>query len=194
MVKNCEHCGKGFPIWKTLTINGKRTKVCKSCASKLEKKKVKEKKEKLKAARKVKRERITEKKLDSLVSKVIRTIYGNKCCTCSSILEFSKLHNGHFVSRQFRATRFHPQNCASQCPNCNLYLQGAQYEFGKFINSFHGENTAEMIVELSKSKTVKIRQLERNELYKIYQDALEHKDLQKLINDYNNVIKWEPLQ
>lgn len=184
--KLCDGCQKQLPIFKNMTIEGKRLRLCKSCATKRERSKTKQKKEKEKQVRREKRERITEKKLDSLVSKVIRTLYGDKCCTCSSILEFGKLHCGHFVSRQFRSVRFNPQNLASQCPNCNLYLQGSQYEFGKFINSFHGEGIADKIIALSKSGK-KIGQIERNQIHEVYKAALEHLDLKKLIDEYYKV-------
>ena len=190
-LKKCQYPGCKNMVtqyWKTLTINGVRTKCCQNCVQKEEKKRLKLKKEEKKIKLRQKREHITEKKLDQIQSKVIRTLYGNECCTCNRILDYEKLHNGHFISRQFRSVRFNPQNCASQCPTCNLYLQGLQYEFGKFINKTHGEGTAEKIVALSKSN-IKIGQLERNLLYKIYEDALEHRDLQKLIINYYNIIK-----
>lgn len=187
-LKKCQKCMKEFPfLYKTVTDGGVRKKVCQKCASYIERDKIKEKKEKAKQRRKVQRERITEKKLDSLVSKVIRTLYGDKCCTCSSILEYSKLHCGHCLSRQFRATRFNPENLSSQCPACNLYRQGEQYAFGQYINSFHGEGTMEKLIKLSKSD-IKIGLPERESLYKIYEEALEHHNLQKLIEDYYSII------
>lgn len=188
-LKRCEVCNREYPsLWKTLTVKGVRKKVCKSCTTRLERDRVKEKKEKAKIRRKEKREKITEKKLDSLVSKVIRTLYGDKCCTCNSVLEYSKLHCGHCLSRQFRATRFNPENLSSQCPSCNLYRQGEQYAFGLYVNSFHGEGTMEKLIKLSKSD-IKIGLLERERLYKIYENALEHKDLKKLIEDYYQIIQ-----
>jgi hypothetical protein len=187
--KKCEKCESLFPVlYKTVTDNGVRKKVCQRCATKIEQFKVKEKQAKAKARKKALRERITEKKLDSLVSKVIRSLYGDKCCTCNSVLEYSKLHCGHCLSRQFRATRYNPENLSSQCPACNLYRQGEQYAFGQYINSFHGEGTMEKLIKLSKSN-IKIGLPERESLYKIYEDALEHNNLQKLIEDYYQIIQ-----
>lgn len=184
-LKVCSRCKKSKVIWKNKTIDGEKKQFCQTCWNITDKELAKEKR---KVKREKKRETITEKKLDALMSKVIRILYGDKCCTCNSVLEFSKLHNGHFQSRQFRATRFNPQNCASQCPNCNLYLQGAQYEFGLFINRFHGENTAEKLIAISKSG-IKLGLVERKALYEIYESALEHKDLQRLINEYYQIVK-----
>jgi len=183
--KDCSRCKKPKVIFKNQKVGEEKFQYCQQCWNIFSREKTKEKK---KIKREKKRETITEKKLDALQSKVIRTLYGDKCCTCGNVLEFSKLHNGHFQSRQFRVTRFNPQNCASQCPSCNLYLQGAQYEFGKFINSFHGEGTAEKMISLTKSP-IKIGLVERKALYQIYENALEHKDLQRLIKEYYQIIK-----
>lgn len=149
-------------------------------------KRLKQKTEKDRLRRKAKREEITEKRLDTLVSKVIRELYGNKCCTCGKEFTFSTLHNGHFQSRRFRATRFNPENCSSQCPSDNLYFQGLQYEYGLYLNRFHGEGTAEKLIVLSKSD-LKIDKVEREAIYKVYQDALVHKDLQRLIKEYYQI-------
>ncbi len=187
-LKECTCCLKSTVIFKTRYKDGTKEMFCQSCWAKTQRLEGKIKTEKIKAKKKAKRERITESKLDSIQSKVIRTLYGNTCCTCGLKSEFSKLHHGHFLSRQFRSTRFNPQNGASQCPGCNLYLQGAQYEFGKFINSFHGEGTSDKLVALSKSKSIKIGQLERDLLYKMYKDALEHLNLKQLISEYYQII------
>jgi len=188
-IKTCTGCLKSNNIFKTRYNAGKKDELCLVCWTKVKRAKDKLRLEKIKVKKRARKSRITESKLDSLQSKAIRTIYGNACCTCGLNFEFSKLHNGHFISRRFRSVRFNPQNTASQCPTCNLYLQGAQYEFGKFINSFHGDGTSELLISLSKSKDIKIGQLERDFLWKVYEDALQHQNLKQLITDYYNVIK-----
>lgn len=180
-LRTCTGCTKEKPVFAN--IKGKP--YCEVCSKK---EKAKIAKEKRKEKREKKREVITEKKLDTLVSKVIRTLYGDRCCTCSNLLEFSKLHCGHALSRRFRVTRFNPQNLSSQCPTCNLFFQGMQYEFGKYINRFHGEGTMEKLTELSMSD-IKIGVIERKELYKIFEEALEHKDLERLIEEYYQIVK-----
>lgn len=183
--KTCSKCNKEKLIFSNKTVNGEKMSLCQVCSGIVKKELDKEKR---KVKREKKREVITEKKLDTLVSKVIRTLYGDKCVTCGNIGTFSTNHCGHAISRQFRATRFNPENLGSQCPRCNLWLQGAQYEYGKFINMFHGEGTMEKLIELSKSD-IRIGTIERKELWKIYQEALEHQDLEKLIKQYYNLTK-----
>lgn len=176
-LKECTGCGKDRAVWKRF----RNQPYCKVCATNKDK-------EKKKAKRQKKRDTITEKKLDTLVSKVIRTLYGDKCVTCGNIGTLSTNHCGHALSRQFRVTRCNPENLGTQCPRCNLYLQGAQYEYGKFINVFHGPDTMEKLIKLSKSD-IKIGQVERNEIWKVYQDALVHGDLKKLISDYYKIFE-----
>jgi len=190
VLKKCQICDKLVPqFWKTLTIQGIRKKVCQRCAERYAKDKEKQKKEKIQIRKRNQKAVITEKKLDRLQSKVIRTLYGDKCCTCERIAEFSKNHCGHAISRRYRSVRFNPQNTATQCPTCNLYFQGEQYKFGNFINTFHGEGTMDNLLKISRSD-VKIGQIERNLLYKIYEEALDHRDLQKLIQDYYKIIPF----
>lgn len=155
---------------------------------KIRKEKLAKKAERDRLRRKAKRDLITEKKLDTLVSKVIRTLYGNHCCTCGKEFTYATLHNGHFQSRRFRVTRFNPENCSSQCPSDNLYLQGLQYEYGLYLNNFHGEDTAEKLINLAKSD-IKIGKVEREAIYKVYQEALEHLNLKKLITDYYKIFE-----
>ena len=164
--------------------------LCKFCADKRDKNKQKESvsAEKARLKRKAKAEIITEKKLDTIQSRVLRALYGDYCCTCDKKLTHSTLHFGHFCSRRFRATRFNPQNGASQCPHDNLHLSGLAYEMGLFINKFHGENTAEKLIALTKSD-LKIGQVERNAIYQVYKDAEIHKDLQRLIEEYYEIFK-----
>ena len=183
--KTCSRCKKERVIFSNKTIDGERKQFCQTCAG-IVKREID--KEKRKVKREKKRETITEKKLDALVSKVIRTLYGDKCCTCGNLGTYGTNHAGHGLSRQFRATRQNPQNLATQCVKCNIYLHGAQYEFGKFVNSFHGEGTMEKLIQLSKSD-IKIGLVERKALYEIYESALEHRDLQRLIQEYYQIVK-----
>lgn len=181
----CTRCNKNKEIAKKRVKSGVKEQFCKSCWNQTLNSELKLKRLNLRQKR---AETVTERKLDSLQSKVIRMLYGEQCCTCDKKLPFKKLHNGHFISRRFRSVRFNPQNCASQCPTDNLYFQGCQYEFGKFINKFHGEGTAERLIKLSKSN-IEVSVNERKLIYQVYQAALVHKDLNKLIEDYYKIFE-----
>lgn len=75
--------------------------------------------------------------------------YG-KCFTCNKILHFKDAHCGHFISRRHMATRFNEQNCGLQCPACNLFNQGRQFEFGIEIDRRYGKGTADKLLVLSR--------------------------------------------
>ena len=101
-----------------------------------------------------------KKKLDSVFSKYIRardcirttgSLEYGVCCTCGETKEYSKLQCGHFASRRYNSTRFDETNTAAQCIICNMYDQGRQYEFGKYIDARYGQGYAELIMEKSRN-------------------------------------------
>lgn len=76
-----------------------------------------------------------KKKLDSLFSLYIRHKYADEngiveCYTCGKKLPIKRIHNGHFMSRGYLATRFDERNVRPQCPGCNLFGGGKVAEFG----------------------------------------------------------------
>ena len=116
------------------------------------------------------------KKLDKVFSQFIRQRDANSkgictCATCSKQLPIKEIHCGHFMSRRSMATRWHPLNCASQCPSCNTFNQGRQYEFSKYIDKRFGEGTAEMLCQLSKT-TVKYSIPDLQEKYDHFKNLL----------------------
>ena len=94
------------------------------------------------------------KKLDKVFSQFIRQRDANSkgictCATCSKQLPIKEIHCGHFMSRRSMATRWHPLNCASQCPSCNTFNQGRQFKiesdkgywFPAFIDQSFNQDT-----------------------------------------------------
>lgn len=74
------------------------------------------------------------KELDSLFSKYIRLSHASKagnvrCYTCGKLKHWKKIQCGHFIRRQYLATRFDPRNCRPQCVGCNIYGDGKMVEF-----------------------------------------------------------------
>jgi len=62
--------------------------------------------------------------LDLVFSRYIRNLYADKkgmvqCFTCPKILPISEIQNGHYIHREDLGTRFLPDNCRPQCPECN---------------------------------------------------------------------------
>lgn len=81
-----------------------------------------------------------KKDLDGLFSKWVRLSHADKngnvaCYTCGKIFHWKKIQNGHFIRRQYLATRFDPRNCRPQCVGCNMFGDGKTVEFSRKLES-----------------------------------------------------------
>ncbi len=69
-----------------------------------------------------------KRKLDTVFSRYVRQKYlvdGLVACyTCGNRKTINKIQNGHFISRQYLATRWSEDNCRPQCWGCNGYGRG----------------------------------------------------------------------
>jgi|SRR5690606_33029712 len=79
------------------------------------------------------------KKLDDVFSLFIRLRDSDKngvckCITCGSFYHYTKMDAGHFVTRDNMATRWEDENVNAQCPACNRFKGGKQYEHGLAID------------------------------------------------------------
>ena len=92
-----------------------------------------------------------------------------KCITCDTVKHWKEMDAGHFQSRRYMSTRYHAQNCHSQCQKCNQYGAGEQYKHGQEIDLLYGEGTADFLNSLSRSiyKTNKTEIMETAKEYKI---------------------------
>lgn len=110
------------------------------------------------------------KKLDTIFSIYIRRRYAvndiAECYTCGKKEHWKKQHAGHFASRRHYSTRWNEYNVQVQCPSCNIWQQGMQFEFGKRLCLQYGDNFADELMNESK----KIRKFTDVEL----QDMIEH--------------------
>lgn len=154
--KLCKTCGKG-----------KRAlgrSFCQKCIWS----KARVKKEVRKLKKKIKREnntRLLKKKLDTVFSIYIRKKYSDqwgkaKCVSCPKIDDWSKLQNGHYISRGNYSTRYSEKNCFVQCVGCNLFKKGNYPAFTKFILDNHGEQYLQDLI----AEGQKIRQWTAPEL------------------------------
>jgi hypothetical protein len=72
------------------------------------------------------------RKLDEAFSAYIRTrdttlvgaVRLGRCITCTRLKPYAELDCGHFIGRQYWATRWDPTNCAAQCRKCNRFEEG----------------------------------------------------------------------
>lgn len=152
-LKKCDNCGKEFPqLFKNISVEGVKKKICQWCAVKLDKQKIKQRKEKAKLRRKQKRERLTLAKIQPLCNKMIKEIYPLFCHSCYKSLEKGTIdcQACHFVSsKNHKIVTFDPRNILPGCSRCNGFDDTHVYELGKNINKYWGEGTAEMLRTLS---------------------------------------------
>lgn len=110
------------------------------------------------------------KKLDAVFSIYIRNRYAvneiAECYTCGKKEHWKKQHAGHFASRRHYSTRWNEYNVQVQCPSCNIWQQGMQFQFGKNLCLQYGDNFADYLMIESKQ----IRKFTDVEL----QELIEH--------------------
>ena len=128
------------------------------------------------------------KRLDKLCSQYIRIKYVRPdglvpCCTCNKAYPPEKMQCGHFMSRRYNNTRFHPTNITAQCRGCNMFAEGRQWLMGRWLDKEHGAGTAEDMYNLSRS-TNKLSMQDLHELEREYEQRTREtltKDKQSLI-------------
>jgi hypothetical protein len=95
------------------------------------------------------------------------------CFTCGVKKPWKQMHAGHFQSRSKLKTRFNPVNVQVQCPKCNLWSQGEQYQFGINLDKRYGEGTADNL-RVESEKRGSISQAEYKELIAHYKEAAKN--------------------
>jgi hypothetical protein len=110
-------------------------------------------------------------KLDKVFSIYIRTRYAvneiAECYTCGKKEHWKKQHAGHFASRKHYSTRWNEYNVQVQCPSCNIWQQGMQFEFGKQLCLQYGDNFADELMNESK-KIRKFDDIEIKDMIEYY--------------------------
>jgi hypothetical protein len=94
-----------------------------------------------KSPKKEKTQAWLKKELDRLFSIYIRKKYPAICYTCGKA--DTPLQCGHFVPRQYLATRWHEDNCRPQCVGCNIYGNGKILDFEEHLKRDLGETYVE---------------------------------------------------
>lgn len=101
-----------------------------------------------------------KKELDRVFSIYVRLIGPKVCYTCGKA---GTLQCGHFVSRQYLATRWELDNCRPQCVGCNLFGNGQLLDFE--------EN---LIKELGAERVSELKQM-RHQVLKLKREWYEEK-------------------
>jgi hypothetical protein len=94
-----------------------------------------------------------KKELDRVFSLYIRKIYPKVCYTCGKAVD--RLQNGHYISRQYLATRWDIHNCRPQCWGCNGYGKGQPLIFEEKLKKEYGNNFVEKM-KASRHQIIKL--------------------------------------
>lgn len=105
-----------------------------------------------------------KKELDRVFSIYIRKIHPPVCYTCGKT--DTPLQCGHFVPRQYLASRWHEDNCRPQCVGCNIYGNGKILDFEEHLKRDLGEE----YVEAMKATRHQSLKLDRQ----WYEEKIEH--------------------
>lgn len=108
--------------------------------------------------------RSLRRKLDHVFSLYIRLRYADgagvsPCCTCGRLQHYKAANAGHFIKRQFLATRYDERNCHVQCVPCNLYRGGELVEYNAFMLKTYGQVVIDEL-RLKRHTTVKFGRAE----------------------------------
>ena len=102
--------------------------------------------------------------LDRVFSIYIRKKHPARCYTCGK--SGVTLQCGHFVPRQYLATRWSEENCRPQCVGCNLFGNGQLLDFEENLIRELGQKTVDNL-KMSRHKVIKLdRQWYEKELKK----------------------------
>ena len=92
-----------------------------------------------------KRVGVTVAYLDRAFSKYIRArdskAYDGaffRCISCNEVKVFQQADCGHYLGRQYYATRWSDINCKSQCRYCNRFNEGLKHKFRESLVRMHG--------------------------------------------------------
>ena len=118
-----------------------------------------------------------KKRLDQVFSEWTRRRFADqsgmvRCITCQRLSHWKTLQNGHFIPRHYLAGRWHPDNCAPQCPSCNLWGRGRYPEYSAWGINHYGQDWLNRMIAL------------KREVYK-----WSRQDLQQMIEDYETRLR-----
>jgi hypothetical protein len=93
------------------------------------------------------------------------------CVTCNKKDHWTKLQNGHFMSRRHYNTRWDEDNCHVQCSGCNVFRSGEIYLYNKYLCLKFDNNFPDRLYEKS-NITVKFADIDLIELIEYYTDKV----------------------
>jgi len=176
-LKICSRCSKERPIWKNKTVDGEKLQYCQPCWRIVDRETQKEKK---RTQRKKKQDRITEKKLDSIFSLLVRNIYPPFCHSSGVSITVETCQCAHLIGRSNRCVRFDMRNCYPTTPQENMYVQTHVIYLAKRLKEYYNIDF-EDFDSAAKQNTCKLSFLDRKRLYDIFKRGLEKiSDIKKI--------------
>lgn len=112
-----------------------------------------------------------KKKLDIVFGHYIRWRDNHVCYTCGMVLDPKKSQCGHFVPRQYLATRYDERNNHCQCYACNVLYNGQPTAYACHLMVEYGRDIIEEL-ESHRKDAVKRKPDWYLEQIKIYQEKL----------------------
>lgn len=111
-----------------------------------------------------------KKKLDVIFSKYIRAKYPKICYTCKK--PAATLQCGHFVPRQYLATRWDEDNCRPQCVGCNIFGRGQLLDFEENLIQEIGLKKVKQL-KIARHQTLKLDRAWYEERIKFYTEQFD---------------------
>lgn len=180
-LKYCTSCEKGFSkLYKTRYKQNVRESFCQPCWVKQERLEKKEKETQVKLKKKLKREKVTERKLDTVFSQLVRNIYPPFCHSSKVPITVATSQCAHLVSRRYRCVRWDLRNCYPTTPAENLYNQLHVIKLAKRLESYYGVSIEDW-EQVINSSYCKITELDRRFMYDVFKEALDRVYKIKLI-------------
>lgn len=112
-------------------------------------------------------------KLDKVFSEYIRLKNANdigfcRCVTCGKYFHWTKIQNGHYMSRRFMSTRYSEMNCHPQCVQCNVLQHGNIPQYRMYLVREYGEAKVKQLEAAALLETRKFSDYEFKELIDYY--------------------------
>lgn len=118
------------------------------------------------------------KKLDIAFSKYIRVKHAGtngfcRCISCGKMYHWTKIQNGHYMSRRYYSTRFSEDNCRPQCVACNIFEHGNILLYRENLIREIGEERVESVQFRARNDTKRWSAWELEQLEKYYKALTE---------------------
>lgn len=73
------------------------------------------------------------------------------CCSCGQVKLYQQADAGHFINRQWMATRWREDNVHAQCRKCNRFDEGNSAGYALFMIRKYGQAKVEYLEALSRT-------------------------------------------